>query len=112
MIFELFRVDYFVFTLNKRQYWANPNEVIKTDKISGQAGDKITADVVQLTKIGDELTIGQPDIPGVSLNLEIVEQGKEKKQYGLKYKPKGNYRRRWGFRRQFTRVKVLETAEK
>jgi len=100
-------MEYFVFILNNRQYWASNAEVIKTDKIAGEVGNKIMADSVQLALKDEKVEIGAPNLADLSLNLEIAEQGKEKKQHGLKYKAKGNYRRHWGFRREFSKVKVL-----
>jgi len=103
-------MEYFVFTLNNRQYWASLDEIIKTDKISGEIGNKIKADSVQLVLKDEKLEIGVPNLSDFSINLEITEQGKEKKQHGLKYKAKGNYRRHWGFRREFTKIKILGVA--
>lgn len=103
-------MEYYVFTLNNRQYWASLGETIKTDKISGEIGNKIKTDAVQLVLKDEKVEIGAPNLADFALNLEIAEQGKEKKQHGLKYKAKGNYRRHWGFRREFSKIKILGIA--
>lgn len=99
--------SYFVFTINNRQYLGSEGEVVKLDRITGNIGEKKLSQSVELIAFDGKVELGNPSIANRLINFEIIEQGKEKKQYGFKYKPKGNYRRRWGYRRDYTKVKVL-----
>ena len=52
--------------------------------------------------------IDTPYISGAKVVGKVLEQGKRRKILVFKYKPKINYRRRYGHRQPYTRVLVEE----
>ncbi|KLL05334.1 MAG: 50S ribosomal protein L21 [Mycoplasmataceae bacterium RV_VA103A] len=49
----------------------------------------------------------EPKLP-VRLRGKVVKHGQNKKIVGMKYKAKKRNERKWGFRAQYTEVKILE----
>ena len=71
-----------------KQYKVAEGDKIKVEKIEGEAGAKITFDEVLF--VGDEkdVKIGEPLVKGAKVEAEIVRQGRYKKVWGIKHKPK------------------------
>ena len=65
-------------------------------------GDKIEID--KILKKDEEF--GQPYLP-IKLIAEVIKNGKNKKIHGMKYKPKKRTKRKWGFREQYTEIKIV-----
>jgi len=71
-----------------------------------EAGQKITLDNVLLISDGTSTEVGRPSVSGASVEAEIVKHGRTRKQLAAVYKKRKDYRRRWGFRAEFTEIKV------
>jgi large subunit ribosomal protein L21 len=96
-----------VFLASGKQYRYIPsNRKSQTFHIDYQksmkAGDKIVFDKI-LSK-GEEF--GQPFIKDAKLIGEVVKHGLKKKINILKYKAKKRYKKKMGFRQQYTEVKI------
>jgi large subunit ribosomal protein L21 len=52
--------------------------------------------------------VGKPVLEKAKVVLEVLDQVKGEKVEVLKYKAKSRYRRRYGFRPLFTKVRVKE----
>ena len=65
-------------------------------------GDKFEIDKV----LRKDEEFGQPYLP-IKLIAEVIKNGKNKKIHGMKYKPKKRTKRTWGFREQYTEVKIV-----
>lgn len=93
-----------------KQYLVKPGQTVSIEKLPGDAGSVMAFDKVMLTASddGSEVKIGAPYLTGVKVNAEILEQGRGKKIFVIKYKPKVRYRRKRGHRQWFTKVKVGE----
>jgi len=94
-----------------KQYKVAKDDVIRIEKVSGEAGDKVTLDRVLL--LGDEKStkIGTPLINGVSVSAEIVEQTRGDKVIVFKKKRRKKYRRTQGHRQDLTVLKILSIGE-
>lgn len=95
-----------------KQYLIKPGQILSVEKLPGDAGSAIAFDKVLLTASddGEEVKIGTPYLAGARVNAEILEQGRGKKIFVIKYKPKVRYRRKRGHRQYFTRVKIGEAV--
>lgn len=94
-----------------KQYKVAAGDVVKFEKLEGNAGDKVVFDQVLL--VSDEnVTVGDPVIAGATVTGEIVEQGKDKKVIVYKYKPKTGYHKKNGHRQPITLVKIEEVVVK
>lgn len=91
-----------------KQYIVREGAVLSLEKLGGNAGDAVTfADVLLVADdAGEKMTVGTPLVSGVKVEGKIVEQGKGKKIFIIKYKPKVHYRRKRGHRQLFTKVKI------
>ncbi len=89
-----------------RQMKVAQGDVVRVDRRDGEVGSTIFFDEVLLIGGGARPHIGFPTLPGVRLEAEILEQGKAKKVIIFKKKRRKNYRRKRGFRAQYTLVRI------
>ena len=91
-----------------KQYTVSPEDIIKVEKLEGEAGDTITFDSVLLVGGDGETAVGSPVVEGASVAAEIVDQGRGRKIIIFKKRRRQNSRRRNGHRQHFTSVKITE----
>jgi large subunit ribosomal protein L21 len=90
-----------------QQYRVQPGDRIQIHLRQGVAeGDSLTFDKVCL--VGGEGTgrVGTPHVAGASVTAKVVRQIKGPKVVIGKYRRRKNYRRRTGFRAQYTVVQI------
>ena len=97
---------YAVIQTGGKQYRVEQGEVLRVEKLAGDAGSKLTFDTLLFADDGGNVRIGQPNVAGVSVDAEIVEQGRGKKITIFKYKRRKSYRRKAGHRQPFTALKI------
>jgi large subunit ribosomal protein L21 len=97
---------YAVVNTGGKQYKVQQGEVLRVEKLSGEVGSPVTFDRVLMFSDGDNVSIGQPLVDGVSVEGHIVEQGKAKKIVVFKYKRRKRFRRKKGHRQEFTAVQI------
>ncbi len=99
-----------------KQYKVAKNDIVKVEKLSAKAGDKITlSDVLMLgTTEGDgsDVVVGTPLIEGASVAAEVIEQTRTDKIIVFKKKRRHNYRRKKGHRQELTILKILDIKAK
>jgi large subunit ribosomal protein L21 len=61
---------------------------------------------VLLVDTGEKLLVGTPYVPGAKVQARVLRHLRGRKIDGFKYKPKKNYRRRWGHRQSLTELKI------
>ena len=94
-----------------KQYRVAKDDVIKVEKLTGEAGDKIDlTDVLMVGGEGATTKVGAPLIEGASVKAEIVEQGRSRKIIIFKKKRRKNYRRTAGHRQYETFLKITDIA--
>jgi large subunit ribosomal protein L21 len=90
-----------------KQYKVQEGEYINIDKID--ASPKDTVEVTEVLALNDgELKVGTPVVAGAKVALEVVAHGKDKKVVAFVKRQRQDSKRKVGFRRQFTRVKVAK----
>ena len=91
-----------------KQYIVKPEQILKVEKIEGEVGDILQFDTVLLLSDdeGQTVNIGTPIVEGAKVEAEIIEQGRSKKIRVVKYKPKVRYKKVYGHRQHFTKVKI------
>ncbi|RMG93519.1 MAG: 50S ribosomal protein L21 [Chloroflexi bacterium] len=95
-----------------RQYRAEEGHSFSVEKLPYEVGEQIELDKVLLLADGDEVKVGQPTVPGVTVKATVVEQYRGKKIFVWKYRPRKRYRRRRGHRQYYTRLRVDEIVVK
>ena len=87
-----------------KQYRVAAEDVLKIEKVAGEAGDVV--------EFGDVLavdsTIGAPLVTGAMVTAAIVEQGRARKVVSFKKRRRQNSQRTKGHRQHLTTVQILE----
>lgn len=97
---------YAVIQTGGKQYKVTEGEILKVEKLDGEAGDKLTLDQVLMLKDDNGIKIGMPTVKDALVTVEVIEQGRSKKITVYKYKKRKNYRRKQGHRQAYTKIKV------
>lgn len=95
-----------------KQYLAQTGKVLKIEKLAGEKGSEVVFDKVLLlaSKDGSEVKIGAPYLAGAKVKATVEAQGRGEKIRVVKYKRKVRYKKVYGHRQQFTKVKINEIA--
>lgn len=91
-----------------KQYKVAADDVLRIEKIEGEAGDTVVFDHVLMVGSGSDITIGEPLVEGASVAAELVVTKKDKTIIILKKNRRHNYRRRNGHRQLFTEVRITD----
>ncbi len=97
---------YAVVKTGGKQYKVSLGETVRFEKVKGSKGDRVSFDNVLMVN-DKEAKIGKPEIKGMPVIGEIVEQGNSKKIRIVKKKRRKNYRKTQGHRQPFTSVKII-----
>ncbi len=89
-----------------KQYKVQEGDIIDLDKLDAQPKEKIEVTEVLAVK-GEELKVGAPFVDGAKVELEVITSGKDKKVIIFKKRRRKDSKVKRGFRRQFTKVRVL-----
>jgi large subunit ribosomal protein L21 len=101
-------MSYAVIRTGGKQYRVEPGDVIRVEKLDGEAGTEIEFKEVLATGDGSAVRIGAPLVDGATVKAKVLEQGRAKKILVYKKKRRKNYRRRMGHRQSFTAVRVTQ----
>ncbi len=93
-----------------KQYKVKEGQELKIEKLGVEEGKKVKFDQVLLLNDNDDVKIGKPYLKDVKVEAEILENGKGKKVEVVKYKPKIRYKKTFGHRQHFTKIKILKIA--
>ena len=99
-------LEYAIFASGGKQYQAIPGKTVALEKLEGENGSKVEFKAL-FTKKGDKYTVGQPEVPGVTIIAEILKQDKGEKIIVYKCKRRKKYRVKNGHRQLITIVRVL-----
>jgi large subunit ribosomal protein L21 len=89
-----------------KQYRVAAGDVIKVEKLDGDAGATVTFGDVLAVGDGDSVTLGAPVVEGASVTAEVLEQARAKKIIVFKKKRRQNYRRKNGHRQHLTVLRI------
>ncbi|MCD4687574.1 MAG: 50S ribosomal protein L21 [Anaerolineae bacterium] len=100
---------YAVIRTGGRQYRAEPGQEIDVERLPYDEGEAFEiSDVLLVAPDESEPVIGQPVVEGAVVKVTVLLQGRGRKIFVWKYKPKERYRRRRGHRQYFTRLRIDE----
>ena len=95
---------YAIIATGGKQYKVSEGDVIKVEKLAGEAGETVTFDNVVAIS-GDSLLVGA-DVAKSSVSATVMEQGRGKQVIVYKYKRKSGYHKKNGHRQAYTQVKI------
>jgi large subunit ribosomal protein L21 len=100
---------YAILEAGGKQYRVRPGELVVVDKLPQAAGEPCVFERVLLVSGDDgQVQVGTPVVQGAKALGCVVEQVRGPKIIGFKYKPKTNYRRRFGHRQELSCVRIEE----
>ena len=95
-----------------KQYKVQVNDIILLDKIDLEPKSSIELDEVLALINADKIELGTPTIPNAKVTAEIINHGRAKKVITFKKRRRKDSKTKRGFRRDFTRVRILEIKNK
>ncbi len=95
---------YAIIATGGKQYKVSEGDVIKVEKLDGEAGSAVTFDNVLAISDGT-MKVGA-DVANATVAATVVEQGRGKKVIVYKYKRKTGYHKKNGHRQAYTQVKI------
>lgn len=99
---------YAVVKTGGKQYRVSKDDILKVERLSGEAGDTVTLEDVLMVGEGADVTVGAPTVAGACVAAEIVEQTRDRKIIVFKKRRRQNYRRTKGHRQHRTVLKVTD----
>lgn len=99
-----------VIELKGKQFRVAEQDVIRTLRIEGDPGSKVSADRVLATINGDAVSIGTPVVSGAGVELEIVRQTRSPKIHVMRYQSKKRVYRKKGYRDDITYLRVTKVG--
>ena len=98
---------YAVIQTGGKQYRVAEGETLRVEKLTATPGDKLSFSPLLFADDGGNVQIGKPEVSGVRVEAEVVNQGKGDKIVIYKYKRRKSYRRKTGHRQPFTALKIV-----
>jgi len=95
-----------VVKIGGHQYKVTEGEEIEVSKIEGEKGRVLNLEEALLLVDGEKVKIGQPQVKGAKVEVEIIGQKRGEKIRVAKYKAKTGYRRVRGFRPFLTKLRI------
>ncbi len=89
-----------------KQYKVSEGESIYIEKLDVEPGSEYTFDRVFAISGNDGIKVGTPVVEGATVTATVDKNGKAKKIYVLKYKPKKNEKKKIGHRQAYTKVTI------
>lgn len=97
---------YAIIETGGKQYRVKEGDILRIEKLAFEPGETLEFDSVLLVRDGDEIRIGNPILTGARVSAKVLAQGKGRKILVFKYKPKKNYRKRYGHRQPYTEIQI------
>jgi large subunit ribosomal protein L21 len=91
-----------------KQYRVAANDVIKVERLAGEAGDQIVFDEVLAVTGEGAADVGAPLVAGATVAARVIAQDRADKVMIFKKRRRHNYRRTKGHRQHLTVLRVEE----
>ena len=102
------RTMYAVIQTGGKQYRVAKDDVIKVEKLAGEAGATVELDQVLMLGNGADTTVGAPLVDGARVVATVLEQKRDAKIIVFKKKRRKNYRRTRGHRQDLTVLRITD----
>jgi len=89
-----------------KQYKVKEGDIICFDKMGLEPKSKVVFDQV----LAIDGKIGRPVIEGAKVVGEVINEGKERKVIAFKKRKRQDSKKKIGFRREFTRVRITKIS--
>jgi large subunit ribosomal protein L21 len=99
---------YAVVETGGKQYRVGVGDCLRVERLASDAGEIIELSRVLLLSDGGDVKTGNPLVEGVSVKVEVLGHGRDKKIRVFKMRRRKKYRRTQGHRQAFTQIRVTE----
>lgn len=89
-----------------KQYRVAEGDILRVEKLDGDAGSSIDIADVLLISDGDNAQVGTPLLEGKAVSAEIIKHARAEKIEVIKFKRRKKYRRTHGHRQHYTQLKI------
>jgi len=97
-----------VFETGGKQYRVSPDDIIRVERLSEDAGTALELSEVLAIGDGDTLTLGKPRIDGARVAATIIDHVRADKIIVFRKNRRKNYRRKRGHRQHLTVLRIDE----
>lgn len=97
---------YAIIKTGGKQYRVSEGDELFVEKLEVEDGAEIVFNEVLAVGEGESMVWGRPLVEGASVKAELIKHGKGRKIEVFKYKAKKGYRKRYGHRQPYTKVKI------
>jgi large subunit ribosomal protein L21 len=94
-----------------KQYLVSEGEKVKVESLEGEVGSPIVFEALYIGD-GKEATVGTPVLEGAKVEGKILAHDRHAKVTGIKYKPKKDYKIKFGHRQNFTEIEITKITAK
>lgn len=99
---------YAIIKTGGKQYRVEKDDIIDVELLDAELGAHVDFEDVLFVHTGNDTLIGEPSVAGYIVKGEILGDSAGPKVVSLKYMRRQHWRRKWGHRQHYTRVKILE----
>ncbi|PAF52742.1 50S ribosomal protein L21 [Helicobacter sp. 13S00477-4] len=99
---------YAVFKNGGKQYKVQEGDIVLLDKMSLEPKSKVELNEVLAISDNDDLRLGTPFLKDSKIEIEVINEGRAKKVITFKKRRRKDSKTKRGFRRDFTRVRILK----
>jgi len=97
---------YAVIQTGGKQYRVQEGDVLRIEKLAGEAGSTVEFDKVLLMGEGEQVEIGAPFLDGRKVTGKVRSQGRGSKVEIIKLRRRKHYRKTQGHRQAYTEVEI------
>jgi large subunit ribosomal protein L21 len=101
---------YAIVEISGKQYRVEKDMTINVNRIQN-SGDEVKIERVLLYVDEKNVLIGQPYLDNVTVTATVLGDIKGKKVRGVKFKKRKNYTRTFGFRPEYTQLKIDQVTK-
>jgi large subunit ribosomal protein L21 len=98
-------MSYAVVKVGGKQYRVEEGQSIVVDRMVAEEGDKVDLEPLMFAD-GDNSILGGDGLSKVKVQATVTRHERGKKLYGMKFKPKRGYKRRFGAKSHLTRLEI------
>ena len=97
---------YAIVEIAGKQYRVEEQATVVTDRLAGEAGQKVELDRVLMLVDGKEVKVGTPTVEGAKIQATITGEVRGPKIIVFKKKRRKGYRRTRGHRQTYTALQI------
>jgi large subunit ribosomal protein L21 len=91
-----------------KQYKVTPGDILKVERLEGEAGDSIDLQSILLIQDNEKVLVGSPFLDKAQVRATLIEQARGDKIIVFKKKRRQGYRRKAGHRQDLSIIRIEE----